>query len=312
MTVRLEDEALSFQMIPQECPIHYLDFGLITNLIAPLVQKKRRHTREQRKQFLIKKTLNVNLKRCFEELYRLSQMFPKDALIHKWRSSQMDTKKKMMELIDLNEIPLIYLEEVYQKQLEGAPTFVNGDWVKCKGRYYGVVSQVRQGHPYVIIKLVREIEHLDKHKCHPDRNTPIFHKWMRDRRNSIEILTCSVWECEKIGHDTPEWVHLRNKLIKDYNDNLEKRKKLWKKMFSRIIQHSVMDDPLRSKVILRSYHETWFQMKVNVLDKSMWENLKLIKSENPPCLHSLWWPAVAPGANIGNLRDTVLDLQILD
>ena len=59
-------------------------------------------------------------------------MFPKDAFIHKWISSQMDTKKKMMELIDLNEIPLIYLEEVYQKQLEGAPTFVNGDWVKCK------------------------------------------------------------------------------------------------------------------------------------------------------------------------------------
>ena len=79
-----------------------------------------------------------------------------------------------------------------------------------------------------------------------------------------------------------------------------------------------MDDPLRSKVILRSYHETWFQMKVNVLDKSMWENLKPFRNNNPPHLHSLWWYSNSSdsrsimGANIEILRNTVLELEILD
>ena len=69
-----------------------------------------------------------------------------------------------------------------------------------------------------------------------------------------------------------------------------------------------MDNPIRSREILRSYRLTWLQMRVNVLDKSMWENLKPFRNNNPPHLHSLWWYSnysdyhSIMGANIENLR----------
>ena len=304
MAITLKDESLSFQAMPTDCPIHYLNFGILTNLIAPLVQQKRRYSREQRKEFLIKNILNVNLKKCFQELYRLSRMYPQYSLIDKLRSTQIKTKKSITKLVDTHEIPLIYLEDTYQTQLQGPPTFVVDNWVKCNNQY-GVVCHV-YGTSYVKIKLVKKIEDSDI-------STPMFHKWSRDYRNSIEIRVYSVWECEKIGHDTPEWKILRKKLIKEYNNNLSKRKELWIRMIPRLIQHSVMDNPLRSNEILRSYKLTWFQMRVNVLDKSMWENLKPIKKDNPSHLHCLWWYLTYPiGANIEHLRNTVLDLGILD
>ena len=113
MSICLTDESFSFQRMPDECPVHFLDFGLLTNLIAPLVQQKRRHIREQRKEFLINKTLNVNLKQCFQELHRLGRI---SGL--RLRSYHINNKKKMMKLVDTNKIPLIYLEEAYQKQLD--------------------------------------------------------------------------------------------------------------------------------------------------------------------------------------------------
>ena len=301
MSICLTDESLSFQKMPKGCPVHFLDFGLLTNLIAPLVQQKRRHLREQRKEFLINKTLNVNLKQCFNELYRLGHISRL-----RLRSYHMNNKKNMMKLVDTNEIPLIYLEEAYQKQLDGPPTFVVDDWIKCDN-HYGVVTHV-YGKSKIRINLVKKY-------VNEDQSTPMFHKWLRDYHNLVQVKLCSVWECQKIGHDTHEWKHLRAKLIQDYNDNLSRRKELWKKMEPKLIYHSVMDNPLRSKDIFRCYKRTWLQMKVNVLDKSMWENLKPRKNDNPSHLHSLWWYAYTGntiGANLEHLRNTVLDLGILD
>lgn len=305
MSICLTDESLSFQRMPDECPVQYLDFGLLTELIAPLVQQKRRHIREQRKEFLIKKILNVNLKQCFQELHR-------QGIISglRLRSYYMNNKKNMMKLVDTNEIPLIYLEEAYEKQLQGAPTFVVDDWIQCNN-HYGVVAHV-YGKSTIRIKLVKKY-------VNEGLSTPMFHKWLRDYRNHIQVKLCSIWECQKIGHDTHEWKRLRAKLVQDYNDNLSRRKELWEKMEPKLIYHSVMDNPFRSDEVLRRYRMTWLQMKVNVLDKSMWENLKPLKNDNPPHLHSLWWythggrrfPGI-PMANLEHLRNTVLDLGILD
>ena len=211
-----------------------------------------------------------------------------------------------MKFVDTHKIPLIYLEEAYQKQLDGPPKFVVDDWVKCNN-HYGVVTHV-YGKSTIRIKLVKKY-------VNEDQSTPMFHKWLRDYRNHIQVKLCSVWECQKIGHDTHEWKHLRAKLIQDYNDNLSRRKELWEKMEPKLIYHSVMDNPHRSNEVVRRYRMTWLQMKVNVLDKSMWENLKPRKNDNPPHLHCLWWYTYIGntiGANLKHLRDTVLDLGILD
>ena len=314
MSILLKEEALSFQAMPEDCPMHYLDFGLLTELILPLVKINRRDKREQRKEYLVKKTLNVILRQCIRELYNLSVLYPEYALIHnrRWRS-KVNNKNNIIKFIDTNKIPLIYFEEAYQKQLEGPPKLVENDWIKCNNEY-GVISNIT-GNSTVSVKLVRKMIYQEKDIS---ISSPMFHRWLRNYRNSIEVRDFSIWECQKIGHDTPEWIYLRNKLIKDYNENLEKRKELWEQIKPILIQYSVMDNPIRSREILRSYRLTWLQMRVNVLDKSMWENLKPFRNNNPPHLHSLWWYSnysdyhSIMGANIENLRNTVLELEILD
>ena len=311
MSFLLEDETLSFQAMPDECPIHYLDFGIITNVIAPQVQKNRRDMRELRKEFLIKNILNVNLKMCFHELYKLSRLYPRYSVINKLRCYEMNNKKSMMKLVDTHEIPLIYLEEAYEKQLGGHTSFSVDDWIHCKNNY-GVVT-----HLYgktLRVKLVRTTFYYSE--SGEKIIVPMFHRFKRDFSNRVEIKLCSVWETKKIGHETDEWRHLRNKLVKDYNENLEKRKLLWERMKPRLIQHSVIDSPLRSRETLRSYHLTWFQMRVNVLDKSMWLSLKPLRQNNPTNIHSLFWYSEhsmpTTGANLMTLRQTVLELGILD
>ena len=79
MSILLKEEALSFQAMPEDCPMHYLDFGLLTELILPLVKINRRDKREQRKEYLVKKTLNVILRQCIRELYNLSVLYPEYA-----------------------------------------------------------------------------------------------------------------------------------------------------------------------------------------------------------------------------------------
>ena len=139
------DETDSFAAMPSESPMQILDYGLLSEMILPLIIVKRREKREQRKEFLIKKTLNVNLIQCFRELYRLSQLDPWKAIIPNLKSYHMSNKKNMIKLIDDCEIPLIYLEETYQKQLQGPPKIEAGDWVKFAdtcGDAWGVVQRV--------------------------------------------------------------------------------------------------------------------------------------------------------------------------
>tara|TARA_Y100000389_G_scaffold174689_1_gene184831 strand:+ start:89 stop:1024 length:936 start_codon:yes stop_codon:yes gene_type:complete len=311
MCLLLEDEALSFQAMPDDCPIQYLDFGILTNVIAPKVKKNRRDMRELRKEFLIKNILNVNLKQCLQELYKLSRMYPRYSVINKLRCYEMNNKKSMMKLVDTHDIPLIYLEESYEKQLGGPTSFSVDDWIHCKN-HYGVVT-----HLYGKTLRVRLVKTSWYYSESGEKIiVPMFHKWSRDSRNHIYVRSFSVWETKKIGHDKVEWKHLRNNLIKQYNANLEKRKELWERMKNRLIQQSVLDSPLRSRETLRSYHLTWFQMRVNVLDKSMWENLRPLRQNNPTNIHSLWWYSnhcmPTTGANLMTLRKTVLDMGLLN
>ncbi len=307
MSLLLEDEAMSFQAMPDDCPIQYLDFGILTNVIAPQVQKNRRDMRELRKEFLIKNILNVNLKQCFQELYKLSRMYPRYSVINKLRCYEMKNKKEMMKLVDSHDIPLIYLEDAYEKQLGGPTSFSVDDWVQCKDNY-GVITHVYG--KTLRVKLMRTTFYYSE--SGEKIIVPMFHRWSRNSRNRIYVRSFSVWETKKIGHDKVEWKHLRHKLVKDYNENLEERKLLWERMKPRLIQQCVIDRPLRSSETLRSYHLTWFQMRVNVLDKSMWENLKPLRQNNPTNIHSLFWYSnnslTSTGANLMTLRDIVLEV----
>ena len=199
MSLLLEDEALSFQAMPDDCPIQYLDFGILTNVIAPQVQKNRQDMRELRKEFLIKNILNVNLKQCFQELYKLSRMYPRYSDINNLRSYQMKNKKEMMRLVDTHDIPLIYLEDAYEKQQLGPTSFSVDDWVQCKDKF-GVISHVYG--KSLRVKLVRTSWYYSE--SGEKIIVPMFHRWSRDSRNRTYVKLCSVWETKKIGHDRDE------------------------------------------------------------------------------------------------------------
>ena len=54
-------ETLSFDNLPQDSPVSYLDYGGILSQIGELVKKKRKENRDQLRDYLIKKINNVNL-----------------------------------------------------------------------------------------------------------------------------------------------------------------------------------------------------------------------------------------------------------
>ena len=90
------DETDSFAAMPPESPMQILDYGLLSEMILPLIIVKRREKREQRKEFLVRKTLNVNLRMCFWEIYRLSKLDPRNELIPSLKGYQMSNKKNML------------------------------------------------------------------------------------------------------------------------------------------------------------------------------------------------------------------------
>ena len=301
------DETDSFAKMPPSCPMHVLPYGMLSEKILPLIKVKRRGKREQRKEFLIKKTLNVNLILCFNELYRLSQLDPLNSII-RIRPSPSATKQTMKKLVDDCEIPLIYLEETYQKQLQGPPKLEVGDWVKydngLNGYCWGVVIRVL-GKKNLFVSMVKT------HIC-PDGYYPLFHRWQRDWRGKCIKKEVSIWKCEKVGHDTREWICLRQKMITDYNNNLTKRKLIW----NEILDSGCLWTTCPTMRI--DYKTIWFTMAVNVLDKELWKSITDTKMDNSYVVrHHLWWcfrTSVSTHRRLllTSLRDIVLGEGILD
>ena len=309
------DETDSFAAMPPKSPMHILPYGLLSDMILPLIKMKRREKREQRKEFLIKKTLNVNLKTCFGELRRLSKLYPWKALIPSLRSYHMNSKKNMMKLVDNYDIPLIYLEDMYQKQLQGPPKLEIGDWVECKGQY-GVVTCIGIGRSEVFVKLV-------KHHLVAGKHLPTFHRWERDYSGNPLSKQMSRWECKKIGHDTPEWVKLRKKMIEDWNKNLTTRASIWNDKLVPAITEAVLASAAAGSgrdIILERYKDVWMKMHVNVLNKRVWESMSEAWSEvrrtRSGCyLKDLYYPRTIlwhSEDHIMNLRSIILGYDILD
>jgi hypothetical protein len=315
------DETDSFAAMPPSSPMQILPYGILSEMILPLIIVKRREKREQRKKFLIKKTLNVNLILCLRELYRLSKLYPRIAIISNLRGYQISNKKNMMKLIDDCEIPLIYLEETYQKQLQGPPKIEKGDWVKYAetwGDTWGVVEEVLR-RKNIRVKMVQT-----KH-CEYGKTYPVFHRWKRDYRGVIRKQV-SIWNCEKVGHDTPEWIRLRVKMIEDYNKGLTKRKSIWNDKLLPIISHELAIDTSSGEARwaacrYRDYcKEIWFTMVINFLDKRIWKSIKENREDNSYlvrqhlywCWRSSGYREAAPQGILRYLRNIVLRDGVLD
>jgi len=299
------DETDSIKALPLSCPINNLPYGLLTEMILPLIKVKRREEREKRIDFLIKKTLKVNLIQCFEEIYRLSMLDHKNSLIPKLRRTyELHNKQNMRQLVADCEIPTIYLEEMYQKQLHGPPKLEVGDWVKSHDRGSGWIGR---GDTWGVIKKIIgkndvEVSLVKRRFCKSTnyQGQPLFHRWERSyETKQIVKKKISKWKCEKVGHDTLEWKKLRSKLISDYNTNGMKRNYIWQNKLLPIIEQlqegSISSD--QSWIIKRICSKIWFTMGINLLDKNVWEN----KPEHTYLLKEhLFW---CRRRNVGHVMD---------
>ena len=275
------DETDSFAAMPPESPMQILSYGLLSEIILPLIKVKRREEREKRIDFLIKKTLKVNLILCFEEIYKLSQLDRKNSIIPKLRKTyELQNKHNMRQLVTDCDIPTIYLEEMYQKQLQGPPKLEVGDWVKF---YLGYSGDRGPGDSWGVIKKIIgkndvEVSLVKRRFCKSTnyQGQPLFHRWERSyETKQIEKQKISMWKCEKVGHDTLEWKKLRSKLISDYNTNGMKRNELWKNKLVPLIdqlQEGSIQSYRRYENIKNCCKKIWFTMGINLLDKNVWEN----------------------------------------
>ena len=151
------DETISFSSLPEESPILFLEYGILTEKIVDLVAEKRRTKQKADREFYIRKINNTLLKerqRSFE--------IPKPLILSKWASPDHSSyqiakrkisswtkygsnKKQILDWFIGNQIPLVYLEELYQKQVSGPPKLQKNDYIciNKESGLYGVVKEVK-------------------------------------------------------------------------------------------------------------------------------------------------------------------------
>ena len=105
-------ETLSFNALPEDCPVKFLDYGIMTEQVQNKVIVSRNEHRNKEKDVLVKKLQLRHLKDCLYELDRLGRLDPSNAVIDLFKKKYLvGSKKKMIKFLDSNFVPLVYLEE---------------------------------------------------------------------------------------------------------------------------------------------------------------------------------------------------------
>lgn len=120
------EETASFDQLPEDCPLHHLDYGILSEKIQVLVIEQRRERRDKRLQYLVKtinNTLLMDKQRSFVTPYIYA------AALQDWRNTGTN-KKEILHWFNVNNIPLIYLEELLQEQRKGPPKFEINDYIQ--------------------------------------------------------------------------------------------------------------------------------------------------------------------------------------
>ena len=209
-------ETESFDNLPQDSPVSYLDYGGILSQIGELVRQKRKENRDQRRDFLIKKINNVNLgilvDKIKTEAQHLESYRPKQ-----WNKGP-STKTNYKKFFQSHDISLQYLEDMYEVQSKGKPVIELNTLIKIKGNYY---TDTEYG---VVLKYINSstVEYLPVNKD----MLPVTIKWggyyYTDRSKM------NVWKCEVVGEFSPDnWTAYRQAIV-DYNRNMNLRKEYWK------------------------------------------------------------------------------------
>ena len=231
-------ETISFNALPKECPLHLLDYGMMTELIQDKVVIARREWRKQKKDMLVKKLTLRFLKEC---LYGLSDQ----GIIDLYKKKHLvSSKKKIVDYLDKNFIPLIYFEESLQKLERGCPVFKVGDRVRClklrtcaytgemnnigryrmaKGEQCGIISYVASNKNYQVdfVKM-RGFVKYEKDFLYPDFSQISY------SYDTVPIgKYVNGWDLEKIGEETVVSKSLRKRFEQCEEERKMKINDLW-------------------------------------------------------------------------------------
>ena len=267
------DETISLNALPITCPLKHIPYGLLSDILIPLIKDKRREYRKIYKDSLVKQIKAPYLKQCMINLHYISLENPRHALIDlKKQFSRLNTKKKISQLLDEYDIPLVYLEETLTKQKQGN-TLQACDWV-CRasalasGCVYGIVKHIERN--MVTIFQVNTRSYYDD-ELHKWIYYPVFHKWARFNGKVIK-RTYHTAVLKKIGNDSWANQHLRTKVVSDYNKSIITRNKLWDK-----IKHIKVTDESSNRIYkvrhIKALRQVIWDMAIDVTDKQMWEDL---------------------------------------
>ena len=210
------NETKSFDALPQDSPLQHLDYGGMLTMISNHVQQERTKHRIERLEFLIKKINNVNLdvtvNKIKEEAKCLKSYVPKE-----WNKGSQ-TKKKFLKFFESHDIPLQYLEDMYDIQSKGLPVVKKNSLIKIKGNYYtdaayGVVVEV-------IDKNTVKYLHVNKNLL------PITTKWNGAYMPYLNGAM-NVWKCEVIGKFSSFNWEAYNHAIRKNNRDIKCREEFW-------------------------------------------------------------------------------------
>jgi len=249
------EETASLNALPDECPIKYIEYGLITELIQDQVGKLRLVYRKDRIAWLVKKCHMKHLKQCFYELDYLGKLDPSNQIISlKKQRGKISTKGKIIDFLKNNFVPLIYLEDVHKKQLEGFPKFKPGDWVQVTDERnrgaMGIVSYDNEVLPqknhdqlYVHFQWKKK-GYNNKKKYIDDPSAPL------NNQHLYSTQRISPWSLTKIGEDTESIKKLRDKSSEEYTEKLNRKILLWTTKV-----HPLLKDEFYSTVINDRLHQ---------------------------------------------------------
>ena len=209
-------ETLSFDNLPQDSPVSYLDYGGILSQIGELVRQKRKENRDKLLSFLIKKINNVNLGILVDkikiEAQQLESYRPKQ-----WNKGP-STKTNYKKFFQSHDISLKYLEDMYEVQSKGKPIVELNTLIKIKKDSY---TDAEYG--VVVEKINKDtVEYVSVNKD----MLPAMNKWGGYYYTYHRKI--NVWKCDIVGKFTPDNSAAYIHAINDYNRNMNLRKDFWK------------------------------------------------------------------------------------
>ena len=251
-----------------DTPLHYLEYGIMSEMISDIVQDLHKNNRHNKIVKLIKKIHNDRLDDVWKEIISDAKKLPnyckKNWLIGK------KNKIGRVQFFEKNDISIQYLEQAIEVQNKGNPEFKPGDLVMDESS--------RWVRPCIIREKIKRGKYYNADVCKVDyvRDTssntvkykpvPIWHRYQRVNPNGGgPRLTIKVdsWKCKKVGVETKKIIKDRIEAIERYNNELEKRKKFYNDIIRPLLEPE-------SQGLLWSY-QTFHNQKIDV-----W-NLK-----NPP------------------------------